>query len=200
MVVAFAFAAWRGIVASTLGDSPRKGRVLLEAHVLFGGAFLLVGSMLVLGRWVLPVSEANGHVVSVQVHSHSHSHPTDLQIETNSGEYLYLHASDRSDYFRAGERVHVRYQGYNSSLIEARFLTADGEEEGIFRDPAPFYSLLLIALGLFFIWGAYKKYHRDPEGRERPSGRLADTNIPTTLDLSKGASHPLGPGNVTKAR
>jgi len=175
-----------------LGDSPRKGRVLLEAHVLFGGAFLLTGSVLVLGRWVLPVLEANGHIVSVQVHSHSHSHPTDLQIQTNSGGYLYLHASDHSDYFRAGEYVQVSYQAYNDQLIEARFLATDGQEEGIFRDPAPLYSLLLIALGSFFMWGAYRKYRHDPEGRERPTGRFADTNIPTTLGLPKGASHPSG--------
>jgi hypothetical protein len=190
-VAVFGFSVWREIVGSTLGSGPRKGKTLLASRVSLGVALLLLASIPLLGRWVFPVSDAEGHIVSAQEHSHSRSHPTDLQIQTNSGEYLYLHASDRSDYFRPGQRLKVRYQGWDLAMVEAQFFTVDGKQEGVFRDLRSFYSYLLIVLGLYLIYDAYRKYRCDPEGKEKPAGRLADTNEPTTLGLSTDDSRPL---------
>ena len=77
-----------------------------------------------------------------------------------------LRASGRSPYFRAGQRVILRYQEFSGVILYARFISASGEQQGTFQDASSFsqYGLLLVLT--FAVWGAFKKYRGDPEGVE----------------------------------
>jgi hypothetical protein len=132
---------------------------------------------------------ATGRIVAVQVHARSHSHPSDLQIIQDSGESLYLHASDRSPYFQPGQRVAARYQSRTNflganSLIDATFLSDDQKEEGRYQDADAFSAYWTMGFGLFVISGSFAKYRRDPVASERPSGRLANSPAPVA-DFAK---------------
>ena len=87
-------------------------------------------------------------------------------MHTAPGEEISINASGRSLYFRSGEHVAVKYQGYTGSILKARFISATGSEEGVFNGTDTWYPYWILLFGLLIFWVGFKKDYRDPEGSE----------------------------------
>ena len=77
-----------------------------------------------------------------------------------------VHASDRSEFFRPGQLLKIRYRGDTGELIKAYFYSADGKQEGIDQSTTNFSGIVLFIIGLFCTWASIRKYRRDPDGAE----------------------------------
>jgi hypothetical protein len=159
-----------GVIAATESDGPRKGKARLIATGLVGLVFLLPALATILYNRSLPIFEFEGQVESVQVlHGDSRHYSAFLQIRTLSGGETTVHASDRSNGFRTGEHIKVRYQGDTGELLKASFYAPDGTQEGVFNGTSTWPPYFALLFGLFLIWGAFRQHRRDPEGEEEPA-------------------------------
>lgn len=159
------------ISASTLSISSKKGMRQMLAYVFIGTGVCIGSLAFIVFQARLSVLQAAGVIETAHVHAEGRGHRTDFTVRVPSGGVLALNADDISPYFRAGEQVSVRYQGYTGSIIKARFLSSTGVEEGVFNGTdswSPYGSFLM---GLFIIWSGIKIHKRDPEGAEDDSGR-----------------------------
>jgi hypothetical protein len=182
-----------GFIAATESDSPRKGNACLIATGMFGLIFCLPALAVILYNHSLPILENEGQVKSVQViHGDNKHYSAFLQIHTLSSGDISIHASNRSDGFHRGEQVKFRYQGGTGELLKAWFFTADGRQEGVFNGTSTWAPYVPLLFGLFLIWGAFKQFHRDPEGAEvridENSGLLGTVDEESLLQLSKSKS------------
>ena len=163
--------------ASIYGTSKRKGKALFAA-ALFGGSGLCIAVLtLLLYQRYLPVFEFEGNIEAASVHRGKRDR-TDVLIHTSLGGDIALHADGVSPYFRRDEHVKVRYQGETGMILRARFVSADGRDEGAFNDTGPWSLLLVLLLGVMIIVQGFRRYRRDPEGAEERS--VPDRN--TTID------------------
>ena len=175
-VCALLVAVRYGFVAATEGDSPRKGNARFAATLLVGLAFCMVALSQIIYNSSLPVFELHGIIDSVQViHGDSRHFSAYLQVHTDSGGDITVHASDRSSYLRAGERVKGRYQGDSGELLKALFFTPDGKQEAILNGTSTLAPYGFILIGLLFIWAGFRKFHRDPEGTGESSDKNPDS-------------------------
>jgi hypothetical protein len=112
----------------------------------------------------LPIYIAEGTVEAVRVHAEGRGHRSEVRIRAESGAELQVNASGRSPYFRAGERVRVRYQGYTGSILKAEFLSQTGQKEGVFNGTDTWPPYFMFLGGLLLAWAGIQKHRRDPEG------------------------------------
>jgi hypothetical protein len=193
MVCVLLLAIRYGFIASTEGDSPRKGKALLTSTLLVGSAFCMVALAMILYNRSLPVFEFEGNIVSVQViRADSRYYSAFLRVHTLTGGDVTIHASDRSQGFRAGEHVKVRYQGDTGELLKATFFATNGQPDGVFNGTSTWPPYFILLFGLFLAWTGLRKFRRDPDGAEQPAGGIPDlletVDEESLLHLSKSQS------------
>ena len=136
--------------------------MVFSASFLLGAAFCLAAFALIIIQLALPIIQSEGIIESVSVHQRS----SEIRVRVGSGGQLVLHAGGRHSYFRPGEHVRLRYQGYTRLIRHVQFMTPDGQPGGVFQDAdflAPFGALLV---GALIIAVGIRQYRRDPEGAE----------------------------------
>ena len=166
-IIAAIVAIWFGYVAATENDGRKKGRAYLIASLLFSFWLSLEPLLWLLYEHSLPIFEFQGKIASVKVlDSSSKYYSAWLSIQTTTGGTIDVHASDRSDYLRPGERLLVRYRGDTGELVKASFYSDNGQQQGVLQSTRTFEQTVLLLLGIFCIWASLRKYRRDPEGQE----------------------------------
>lgn len=125
-VCAFGGSLLYGVLADREGVSFRRGKMLFWATFLFGAASCLGGLVVMIIEQALPVIQSEGIIESVSVHSQGKGFRSEIQVRVASGGQLVLHAGGRHPYFRPGEHVRLRYQGYTGLLRHVQFMTPDG--------------------------------------------------------------------------
>lgn len=166
-VIAALIAIRYGYVAATDSEGPRKGRARLTASLAFSSSFMLSALFVLVFKWTRPLFEFEGTVESVHVRDSDNRHySADLRIITTSGGEISVHTSDSSPLFRAGEHLRGRYRGDTTELVKAYFYASDGSQEGVFNGFSTIRLYIGLLVGLFAVWASFRKYRRDPHGRE----------------------------------
>lgn len=154
-----------GYIAATAGAGRRKGRARLIAALAFISWLLVTPLLWTLYDALLPVYEWNGVIRSVQIKdSSSQRYNAQLLIADGHGGEVSVHASDRSNAWRPGQRLRVRYRGVSGDLIRATLIGPDGREQGVVNSTKPIERSIGIGLGLLLLWVVLKRYRLDPEG------------------------------------
>jgi hypothetical protein len=113
----------------------------------------------------LPVFDFEGVVTSVQVQSSSSKHySAQLSILTTLGGNVAVHVSDRSDAWRVGQHLRVRYYGDTGELIRATVFDSTGKEEKTINRTAGFSRAWSVLMGLVLTSLAWVRYRRAPNG------------------------------------
>jgi hypothetical protein len=166
-VLALLTVARYGWIAATESDGPRKARARLIASLLFSSSLCIAPMLKFFYDESLPIFEVNGKIDSVNVrNSSSKYYSAYMQIQTNSGGDVVVHASDRNERFHIGQQVKVRYRGETGELVKAYFYSNDGSQEGVFNNTLILSEVSLFLVGIFCVWASIRKYRRDPEGSE----------------------------------
>ena len=156
-----------GYLASVYERSPRRGKVLLRSHLLWGFGICIAMLALIARDRSFPIFENEGTIESVRVQGSSKRSRTNLEVRVPSGGQIVIHASGRSTYFRLGERLKVRYQGITGAILRASFISADGREEGVFNGSETWPPYFVFIFGALIVWAGLVKYRRYPEGTDR---------------------------------
>jgi hypothetical protein len=159
VVIALAFGI-DGAIAST---SPRKDKSIFLATLFFGIALCIAPTAGIIDYYRLPRLETNGVIVSASVHSAAKGYRTNVLIAVPGGD-VSLYAGGRSNFFHAGELVHVNYQSYSGEILKASFLAKDGHPEGVFQSTGLLGAWLGLLLGCWIMWAARRRYSRLPQG------------------------------------
>jgi hypothetical protein len=165
--LAFLVVARYGYIAATETESPRKGKAYLIACLVFSLWICLITLTMIVYNSTRPIYEFDGEIESVHVRDADTRHYwTDLEIHTAAGGDIAIHATDRSDGFRVGQRLKVHYRGDTDELVGAYFYSAGGKQEGVFKSTSAIGQYGLLLVGLFCVWASVRKYRRAPEGEE----------------------------------
>jgi hypothetical protein len=126
----------------------------------------------------LAVFEAEGNIEAIKIRG-AKTRRSDLLIHTISGDYVAVHVSGSSRYFRRGQRLRLRYQEKAGAMLSAIFVSADGSKEGAFNGTETWTPYFVLLIGLFLAWAGVKRYRRDPEGSKDPTPRnfVADGSV-----------------------
>ena len=166
-IVALLVALRCGFIVATESDSLRRGNARFIATFLIGAWICTLALLMFFYDQSLPVFEFSGRIDSVNVlNSTSRRYSAYLSIQTTSGGSIQVHVSDRSRLFVPGRQVSVRYRGDTGELIKAVFYSNDGKKVGVAQSTVPWRQLLTVPFGLYFVWIAFRRYCRDPEGAE----------------------------------
>jgi hypothetical protein len=162
---ALILACYLGYVAATESDGPRKIKASFAASLTFSLWFFLLTLAWFVYDKTRPIFQFDGTIESIQVlSSDSRHYSAYFKVETANGGEVSLHASDRSSLFRVNQRVQVRYRGDSGELIEARFLTKDGQQEGEIQSSLILEQIAGMLAGAFLIWATARKYRRQKRG------------------------------------
>jgi hypothetical protein len=168
-------------VRASQAIEPPKARMRLWAVSLFGSAFLFAGIALIVFNYQLPTIEAEGMIEDVSVHSQGRGYRSDITVRVRQGGQASLRASGRSVYFRRGEHVRLRYQGFTGVIKHAQFFAINGKPEGVFQGNDFLTGYSALGLGVFLIFLGWKRYRRDllEEGslRDHDSSRATTSRL-----------------------
>lgn len=165
VVVAVILCIRYGYVAATASVGIQKGRAKLIATLTFLSFFYVVPLLQTLQETRLTVFDFTGTIRAVQVQdASSRYYSAYLDIATTEGGEVRVHVSDRSDGWREGQRLRVRYYGDTGELIYATFYGPDGKQTGVANRIAGFGRAALALLGIVLSWFAWRRFNRDPEG------------------------------------
>jgi len=157
-----------GFIAATHSASHRKGKARFVATFAFGFWFCTMGVLMTAYNETRPVFEFTGVINGIQVLRSDNKHYSAyVHLASPSDGILSVHVSGRSDCFRLGEHMWLRYQGGTHELVKATFFSSNGSPQGVFRSTLIFEGIGPILIGSFVIWVAFKEYRRDPEGTEK---------------------------------
>ncbi|MGA2887728.1 MAG: hypothetical protein ABSE51_06725 [Terracidiphilus sp.] len=184
-----------GYVAATDGTGPRKGRARLIATLAFASCFVAGPLLWVSYESHLPTFDFEGVVTSVRVENSNSKHfSAQLSIMTTLGGNATVHVSDRSDAWRVGQHLRVRYYGDTGELISATVFDSSGKEEKTINRTAGFSRPWSVLVGFVLAWLAWVRYRRVPNG-EFESNDVPDANSPDCspdLDEQSSTAEVLG--------
>lgn len=167
LLIGAAFLCCAAVVPAVMGyrlsSSIRKRRLEFLAYVLLGSGICIGASAIAFFQWSLPVIQADGIIEGAQVHVEGRGHRTNLQIRLQTGELVDLNASGRSEYFRFGEHVIVKYKAVTGSIVKAQFLSSSGTQEAVFNGTDSWPPYIMFSFGMFAILVGFKKNRRASE-------------------------------------